>query len=146
MTRFVAGRIFDRAGPGTIMNCAYGLLLAGCASLAMAEGPALFTAGGFFLGLGFGIAIPVIQAMINALVPPERRGAANATMMTAFDLGICIGLVATGHVQASLGWQATYGVLFCCVLLSAAVFRLLALPRYLTGVTGREHPEEAGEA
>ena len=135
VTRLFSGQIFDRGGPALIMRYAYGLLLFGCglmiaSGLSPAWGAACFSAAGLCIGMGFGIAVPVIQAMINALVPPQRRGAANSTMMTAFDLGICCGLLATSHIYAQAGLAVTYTVLFGFICLSAVVFTVLVLPRY----------------
>jgi predicted MFS family arabinose efflux permease len=33
------------------------------------------------MGFGFGIIMPVFQSMANNLVKPERRGAANSTLL-----------------------------------------------------------------
>ena len=135
VTRLFSGQIFDRGGPARIMRYAYALLLVGC-SLMIASGllpvwgATCFSAAGLCIGMGFGIAVPVIQAMINALVPPERRGAANSTMMTAFDLGICCGLMATSHIYAQAGLAVTYMVLSACICLSALVFTVAVLSRY----------------
>ena len=111
-TRLFAGKSFDRSGPGTASVSGYVFLLTGCSLLSMAKSSLLFSMGGLFIGFGYGMLIPVVQAMVNALVPAQRRGAANATMMTAFDLGICIGLVVTNRIQEAFGWSATYGALF----------------------------------
>lgn len=135
VTRLISGRRFDQAGPGVIINYGYGLLIAGCVILALAEGAVLFTFGGFLVGLGNGITIPVFQAMINALVPPERRGAANATQMTAFDLGICVGLLSTSHVQSLVGWPVTFLILAGCILASACIFHFLAFPKYQRAIS-----------
>lgn len=130
LTRLFSGRVFDKSGPGAVMHLAYLLLILGCVLNVAAVSPVFFYAGGFSLGLGYGIAVPVIQAMVNSLIPPERRGAANATMMTAFDLGICIGLVFLSHFQAGFGWPATYALLAGCMACSWLVFMRLALPAY----------------
>ena len=68
--------------------------------------------------------------MVNALAGPERRGAANATFMTAFDLGICIGIVLIGHVQKEFGWGASHGIEIGCFLLGALLFWTVCLPHY----------------
>ena len=137
LTRLFSGRMFDRNGPAAAMAWGYALLLAGCLALAMsgisstfAYGPLFFNAGGLLLGLGYGVSMPIIQAMVNALVRPERRGAANATMMTCFDVGICLGLLLASQLHASLGLAATYAALLGCVVFSALIFHLHALPRY----------------
>ena len=68
--------------------------------------------------------------MVNILVAPERRGAANATFMTAFDLGICIGIVIIGHVQKVFGWGASHTIEIACFVVGAILFWSLCLPHY----------------
>ena len=142
ITRLFSGRVFDRVGPGRITRFAYAILLAGCllmvaAGLSPDWGAFCYSAAGLFIGLGYGIAVPVIQAMINALVPAERRGAANSTMMTAFDLGICLGLLTTSSMYSVTGLSGTYTALSGCVCLSAVVFFCAAMPRYTAIITAR---------
>lgn len=137
MTRIFSGKLFDTRGPETLMNIAYVLLLGGFLLQAAAQAPPYFYAAGMLLGLAYGIAVPVTQAMVNAVVPPERRGSANATFMTAFDLGICIGLMLTSALQAVWGWTAAYVLLAACAPVSWVVFRTSVLPRYIQA-SGRE--------
>lgn len=141
ITRLFSGQLFDRGGPSRIMRSAYAILLAGCALMVASGllpwGAVSFSAGGLCIGMGFGIAVPVIQAMVNALVFPQRRGAANSTMMTAFDLGICLGLLTTSHLYATVGVSGTYGVLCGCIVFSTLVFFLFALPRYVKDLAGQ---------
>jgi MFS family permease len=129
-TRLFSGRIFDRSGPGMLMAGGYGCMVLGYVLMACARGPLSFTLAGLCTGLGYGIATPITQGMVNALVPAQRRGAANATHMTAFDVGICIGLVLIAPVRDMFGWFSVYCLLGACVCLSACAFRCLALPAY----------------
>lgn len=130
ISRFAAGRIFDRSGPSHIMKISYVCLFFALCVLALHPTALSLPLTGFVYGLGFGIAVPVCQAMINALVPPERRGAANATFMTSFDCGIFIGLLITSTLQESFGWSGAYLALSCSILASAAIFILSANRQY----------------
>ena len=134
LSRLRSGTTFDQKGPGGVMTFGYAFMLAGYLLLTLTSNSVLFVFSGLLIGLGYGVTIPVIQAMINALVPPERRGAANATLMTAFDLGICIGLLILSQMIDRAGWQATFIVMTGCIVASALVFRLYSLPRYKAGL------------
>ena len=124
------GRTFDREGPGVAMFRAFVCLLGALLLQAFTRHGSVFYMSAALLGFGYGISAPVCQAMVNILVAPERRGAANATFMTAFDLGICIGIVAIGHVQKVLGWEASHAVEIACFIIGAALFWGLCLPHY----------------
>lgn len=100
--RVVAGRVFDRSGPRAIIIAGHLLLVAGFPVLALAQGPAAFFASAAVLGAGMGVLMPTFSAMVNNLVARHRRGAANSTFMTMFDLGIGIGMILTGALADRL--------------------------------------------
>ena len=130
VARFMAGRIFDRSGPSRIMHGCFASLAAALIMLALSPTATLFPLAGFIYGIGFGIGVPVCQAMINALVPAQRRGSANATFMTAFDCGIFIGLLLTSALQEQFGWGGAYVSLAGAILISGLVFFVIALKQY----------------
>lgn len=140
-TRFFSGKMFDTRGPRSVMPFAYGLLFTGCVLLALAWEKTIFYGAGVCLGMGYGIAFPILNAMVNTLVPPQRRGAANATTMTAFDLGICLGLLLTSALSDLLGWHITYALLAGCMACSCLVFYRITLPAYETAqIRGTKAP------
>lgn len=62
-----------------------GLLLANARSEAV-----VFVAAAIY-GAGSGSAIPIRNAMLVRICPPDRRGAANATFFAAMDIGVGLG-------------------------------------------------------
>lgn len=108
LVRLVAGRIFDRKGhvwvllPGGI-SAMIGLLLLSYAHSV----PGIVIAAVFF-GFGFGAVQPSLQAWIINQVPPHRRGPANATFYSAFDLGIGGGAMILGAVAEWTGYAVMY--------------------------------------
>ena len=131
LCRILAGKSFDRSGPVRIMACCFIFNLTGYLLLALTREAVPFYAAGFVLGLGYGIAFPVCAAMVNHLVNPQRRGAANATFWTLFDIGLCLGIVLAGFSQEALGWRATQYLQAATILAAAAFFRYKSLPHYL---------------
>ena len=128
--RLVSGKIFDRSGPGKAMAWAFVLLLGGLLLKALTRDILPFYGSGFFMGVGAGTILPVCQTMINNLAPPQRRGAANATCLTAFDCGICVGILVVGYVQEAFGWSVSHFIEICFVLVAMATFWGLSLPHY----------------
>jgi predicted MFS family arabinose efflux permease len=85
----------------------------------------------FVLGLAFGAIVPCLQAMAVNLVPPQRRGAANGTLFSAFDIGIGVGSYALGAVAQAAGSHATmYLVAGAVLVIPALLFLLAVMPRY----------------
>ena len=128
--RLVSGKIFDRSGPGKAMAWAFFFMLCGLLLKAMTRDILLFYGSGFFMGLGAGTILPICQTMINNLAPTQRRGAANATCLTAFDCGICVGILVVGYVQEAFGWSVSHAIEICFVLIAIAAFWSFSLRHY----------------
>ncbi|TSA26045.1 MAG: MFS transporter [Bacteroidetes bacterium] len=118
-SRLFAGQIFDKYGPTYLMLGGFSVTLLGFYSLAMLTDLAgfLFSAG--LIGLGAGILMPSLQTMVNNVVTVHRRGAANATLITAFDLGIGLGSLGLGYLSEWIGFDGMY--LVCTGILVVAL-------------------------
>lgn len=60
-------------------------------------------AAGFFFGIGYGILQPLFQSFVTGTTPAPKRGAANATYLLSYDIGIGIGSLLMGFMQESIG-------------------------------------------
>ena len=129
--RVLAGKRFDRSGPVLIMTYCFIFIVGGYLMLALTRSAWPFYGAAFVLGLGYGIAFPVCSAMVNHLVEADRRGAANATFWTIFDIGICSGIILTSFAQEEFGWRATQIAETAAVVLAMTLFWLKSLPHYL---------------
>jgi len=76
--------------------------------LSQAESLGMFLLAGVFYGLGFGSVQPSMQALTVRNVPFHRRGAANGTFFSAFDLGIAVGALLWGAVSQAVGYAQMY--------------------------------------
>ena len=61
-------------------------------------------------GTGFGAAQPALQAATLQIANPDRKGVANASFMTAFDLGIGLGSIVLGWVSQYTGYEVLFTV------------------------------------
>ncbi|MTI80537.1 MAG: MFS transporter [Firmicutes bacterium] len=108
LTRPITGMLLDRKGYDIVMIPGLVLVVAGMAILSQAEGLPMFLLVAVVYALGFGAVHPSMQAMTVQDVPPHRRGAANGTFFSAFDLGIGLGSVAWGAVAQFTGYGTMY--------------------------------------
>jgi MFS family permease len=108
ISRFFSGSIFDRVGPFLIVIIGMSLLILGFPILFIGSNIYGYHIAAVIIGLGFGIIMPTFQAMVNNLVQPDRRGAANSTYFTSFDLGIGLGMVLTGFISEQIGLGKTF--------------------------------------
>ncbi|MBC9784737.1 MFS transporter [Heliobacterium chlorum] len=120
-----AGKSFDRKGPRQIMAIGYSGIAAALVLLFLSHGYTGFVLSAVMMGVGFGIVQPTLMAMAINRVPPYRRGAANGTVLSAFDLGIGLGSIVLGYIAKMVGLHTMY--LFCSVVvvIPAVLFFLI---------------------
>jgi len=123
ITRPLSGIMVDRKGYNAVVIPGLLFVVAAMLLFSQAEYLWMFLLAGVFYGIGFGLVQPSMQALAVRDVPPNRRGAANGTFFSAFDLGIGAGAVLWGIVARAFGYSAMY--------LTAAVPALVALAIYL---------------
>lgn len=122
ITRTFAGQLYDRKGhqavfiPGTMLILAAMILLAWLPNSAI-----LYTAACLY-GFGFGTVQPALQAWSIEKTPANRRGMANATFFSFFDLGIGIGAIVFGQIGHILGYSSIYKAAGISVFISMLLY------------------------
>ncbi|NLX90952.1 MAG: MFS transporter [Firmicutes bacterium] len=111
IVRPAAGMFVDKQGErGYNLAVALGALAVCLALGILAQTASAFhlVAGGIFYGVGFGMGQPALLALTIMHTPAEKKGAANATYWTAYDIGIAIGSVVWGLVAAATGYREMF--------------------------------------
>jgi len=127
LSRTFAGRIYDKKGhiyvflPGTVFIFTAMLLLAWLPSITV-----LLIAAALY-GLGFGSVQPALQAWAVDKAPGNRKGMANATFFSFFDLGIGLGAIIFGQLAFMYNYAIIYIVSAGSVTLSMLVYIYLLL-------------------
>lgn len=122
ISRTFAGRIYDTIGhfyvfiPGTILIFIAMIFLSWLPNMSI-----LLTAGAIY-GLGFGMVQPALQAWAVSSAAANRRGMANATFFSSFDLGVGVGAIGFGYVAYTISYSAIYVVAACSVVCSLALY------------------------
>lgn len=132
IARVTAGRQFDKRGPGPVVGTGLVLLVICYALLWL--GRAGFHAAPVVLGLGFGIVVPSYQAMAVNMVPGSRRGAAYATLLGSFDVGVGLGAYLLGYAASALGYAGMYALCGVMMAVPAYVFFTRVAPQYRSAV------------
>ena len=130
LARLYMGKIFDRHGPKALSIGGILLLAIGHVMLGLIINTAGFMTAGFLLGLGSGVVFPTFQAMVNNLVPPQRRGAANSTLFSGLDLGIGLGMLITGFLAHAIGLPHTYLIYGALNVIALLFFLFISLKHY----------------
>ncbi|MBU7316558.1 MFS transporter [Paenibacillus oleatilyticus] len=122
LIRPIAGKLSDRYGESFIIIPALGTTMAALLVLSFSSGLTGVIVAAVLYGIGFGSAQPALQAATLRLAPADRKGVANASFFTAFDLGIGLGAIALGWVSQHTGYQALFTVSAVSVAVSLILF------------------------
>ncbi len=120
LTRAFAGQIYDKKGHRAVIIPGTFLILLAMVLLAWLPNQISLFAAAILYGLGFGTIQPGLQAWAIEKAPKNRRGMANATFFSFFDLGIGVGSLLFGQIGHSFGYSSIYwtsaGSVLCCML------------------------------
>lgn len=129
LVRPIAGKLTDRYGESAVIIPALGISVAACLTLAASTGLFGVLVSAILYGIGFGAAQPALQAATINLSPPEKKGIANASFLTAFDLGIGLGAIALGAVSQYMGYRTLF-----CVASASGLAALILFSVYSRGI------------
>lgn len=108
LVRLVGGPLFDRFDKRKILAGSLAWLAVGYAILAHVSGPLGFYALGLFLGIGWGVVMPILSALIFDLSQPRFRSPNANLAMEMFQAGFFVGPVAGGALLLHGGYSALY--------------------------------------
>ncbi len=106
------------------------LIAAGYFALAYCSASWLFIVGSVAVGIGFGCVNPAFQSLLINLAPHNRRGTANATFYTFFDLGIGGGIALGGVIIEHFDFTTLLSVCGALILLGVVYFKLVSAKYY----------------
>ena len=96
------GRILHNATLGTCLSCVGYLLFAALHNEVGYYGCAIL------VGLGNGHLWPAFQSMFISLASASKRGVANASLLTSWDLGVGLGVVSGGSLIEHFGYHSAF--------------------------------------
>jgi len=134
ISRFTAGKAFDKNGPRKIITLCLILLMIGFPLLSSVKNEIGYYISALIIGFGNGVVFPIFQSMVNNLADSEHRGAANSTLYTATDLGMGLGMILAGYIAQHISTSAIF--LFSTFVIAAGliIFRLYVLKYYESNV------------
>ena len=130
LSRIFAGKIYDRKGDLYVIPPGVTLIFIAMLLLSWLPNLTIMIIAGALYGLGFGTVQPALQAWAVDKAPGNRKGMANATFFSFFDLGIGTGAILFGQLAYMFNYGIIYIVSACSVMISLAFYIFLV-------VTGR---------
>lgn len=139
ISRTFAGKKVDK---GYIPECIhYGyfpvitaFIALGCCKYIMPESTTA-AEGVFFtvpllLGIGFGVMFPAMNSLYISLAPNNQRATATSTYLTAWDVGIGLGISLSGIIADHFGFSTVYLIGSSLSLVSMLFFDLVVTPHF----------------
>ncbi len=83
------------------------------------------------IGLGQGMFLPACQTIFINLAPNNKRGTANSTYLTSWDVGAGIGIMVGGFIVDHLGYSAAFLSAAISVAIGLLLFQLFTAPHFL---------------
>ena len=131
ITRFLAGKFYDRFGARRNLYIGLSLIMVGAFLTGTAESVTQLMLSGIVYGIAAGICAPALLAWTADLADPLFKGRGMATMFIALELGIM-----TGAISTQLVYNNDYSKFFdlFMVMIGACAFGILFLI-----ITGRRN-------
>lgn len=108
LSRITSGKLVDKGYLHEIMQSALFLISIGFLGFGYFGNIYMFCVSAFFIGLGYGTLFPALQTIYINMAPASKRGTANSTYLTGFDLGIGIGMMVGSIFIEQLGFSNMY--------------------------------------
>lgn len=127
ISRTFAGKIYDRKGHLYVFPAgAFCIFLSMFLLAWLPNTTVLLIAAGIY-GLGFGSVQPALQAWAIDQAAENRKGMANATFFSFFDLGVGIGAITFGQLAFAFGYAVIYLAAAGSVFISISLYFYLLL-------------------
>ncbi len=143
VTRPVAGKVIDRFGFHKVIYPGFAVYLLSMVLLSRVRGLTAFLSVALLQGVAYGMVQNGLQTMSLKDVSPLRRGAANATFFTGFDLGIGLGNLFAGTLANAIGYAHMYFSMVIPLAIGAILYYWLLQKDTPTGSVATEQVETA---
>jgi MFS family permease len=125
IVRTFAGKIYDIKGHKAIFIPSTILIVAAMLDLAFLQNQWMLFIGALLFGAGFGSVQPALQAWAVQEAPMNRKGMANATFFSFFDLGVGFGAIFFGVIATLYGYRDIYFASAFSVTISIIIYLVI---------------------
>lgn len=95
------------------------------------KGDLPFYLSALIIGLGYGTMCPSYQSMFINLAPNSRRGTANSSYLTSWDIGAGAGIFSGGYIAQQSSYHTVYWLCFALCVVGGIIY-FLATSRHFS--------------
>lgn len=122
---FITGKLVQTYGVRKVFLAGLIMQLIAFLFLAFAYSLPLMVTAALLYGFGSGSGFAIVSIIAMELAAPERRGAANATIFAAMDIGIAVGSLVLGVISTKFGFTVTFILTASIMLVDIIAFNIL---------------------
>lgn len=130
ISRLISGRLINKGYLTAIAKSGISVLIVSFFCFAMLKNPVTFYSCGVSIGLGYGLLCPALQNMFIDLASHDKRGTANATYLTSWDLGIGIGVLLGGAIAQGGSYSLAFTIGAVLLAIGLVLYLFWTAPYY----------------
>lgn len=129
-SRLISSRWIDRGYLTTLIKIGLVILTFTYGSFFWVHSPFLFFLLAFILGIGHGLVGPGYQTMVVNMAPHCKRGTASSTYLSAWDLGIGIGILLGAPIATHIQYSGVFLLGALSIFIALILFVTISTPHY----------------
>lgn len=122
LSRVTSGKFVDKGYLEHMMVVALLAITIGFVGFALLHSIFYYCASALLIGIGYGTLFPALQTMYIDMATAHKRGTANSTYLTGFDLGIGIGMLVGAYLNGKFGFSNMYLFTAALCFISLVIF------------------------
>lgn len=122
IVRLFSGQASDKYGRGLFVSISLLLYFLAMIFISIGNNSVMFLSAAIFEGMGAGMIIPIILALISDRCTINERGKVFAFCTSGFDVGIALGAVILGTFTSSLGYSLTFLLASFLAIMALLIF------------------------
>lgn len=129
VSRIISGKLVDRGHVHKVLTFAIGVTSIAFFTFSYFHTVAAYYISALFIGIGYGTLLPALQTIYINMAPASKRGTANSTYLTGFDIGVGLGMLTGATIAEFHSFQFAY--LFTSVLCAIGLLLYIFMSRHI---------------
>src|SRR5690606_30546527 len=116
-SRVVSGRLVDKGHIHQVIIFAVAVVSAAFFCFSYFHNATAYYVSAFFIGIGYGTLLPALQTIYINMAPASKRGTANSTYLTGFDIGVGLGMLTGASIAETYNfeWMYRFTAILCFI-------------------------------
>lgn len=109
-SRIVSGKLVDKGHIHKVIIFAIVVVCLAFFCFSFFHNNIAYYISALFIGVGYGTLLPALQTIYINMAPASKRGTANSTYLTGFDIGVGLGMLAGASIAENHTFELMYAL------------------------------------